>query len=88
MTAGNTFTPTVATEADTPDTRPTTTPASAETTAEIAQDTANTCRTDTPRLCATCWSNAVARMARPSREYLKNQAKPAMITSEMARLMR
>src|SRR5690606_25587153 len=54
-----------------------------DTTAEIAQAIANTDLTDMPRLCATCWLNAVARIARPRRENLKNQAKPAMITTEI-----
>ena len=61
---------------------PTTTPATADTAAEMPQESANTWRTEMPRDCATCWLKAVARMARPMREYLKNQAKPAMIASE------
>ena len=36
---------------------------------------------------AACWSKAVARIARPMRENLKNQAKPSMIMIEMIRLM-
>ena len=47
-----------------------------------AQAIANTVFTEIPRLWATCWLNAVARIARPSRENLKNQAKPTMMISE------
>ena len=63
-------------------------PATADTTAEIAQDMAKTRGTETPRLCATCWSKAVARIARPCLLAVKNQAKPAMIRTDMPRLRR
>src|SRR5918998_1320098 len=59
------------------------TAATEETTAEIAQDMANTFGTETPSDCATCWSKAVARIASPCFEAVKNQAKPAMISTEM-----
>ncbi len=45
----------------------------------MPQESANIWRTEMPMDCATCWEKAVARMARPMREYLKNQAKPAMM---------
>ena len=73
---------------DTPLTVPTTTPATADTMAEIAQLSAKTLRTEMPSDCATCWLKAVARIARPILEYLKNQPKPAMMNSEMPRLIR
>ncbi|MNV87611.1 hypothetical protein D3C71_1817480 [compost metagenome] len=72
---------------DTPLTTPTVTPATADTMAEMAQLIANMWRTEMPSDCATCWSKAVARIARPIREYLKNQPKPAMIRIEMTRLI-
>ena len=44
---------------------------------------ANTRGTDTPSDCATCWSKAVARIASPCLEAVKNQAKPAMMAMEI-----
>ncbi len=67
---------------------PTTMPATDDTTAEIAQAIANTLRTEMPSDCATCWLKAVARMASPCFEYWKNQAKPAIMATEMPRLIR
>ena len=45
---------------------------------------AKTCGTETPSDCATCWSKAVARIASPCFDAVKNQAKPAMMSTEMA----
>ena len=49
---------------------------------------ANTFFTEMPSDCATCWSNAVARMASPCLVARKNQAMPAIIASETTRLSR
>jgi len=65
----------------------TTTPATAETVAEIAHAIANTVLTEMPSDCATCWLNAVARMARPYFETRKNQAMPTIIATDTTRLM-
>ena len=73
---------------DTPLTMATTTPASAETVAEIAQAMANTLFTETPSDCATCWSKAVARIARPNLVTRKNHAMPIMMVPATALLMR
>ena len=66
----------------------TTTPATAETVAEIAHAMAKTLFTEMPSDCATCWLNAVARIARPYFEKRKNHAIPTIIASETARLIR
>src|SRR5688572_1024165 len=79
ITAGNTLMPKKESAGETPLTTPTTTPARADTIAEIPHERAKTCRTEMPSDWATCWLNAVALMASPMREYLKNQAKLAMI---------
>ena len=68
---------------ETPLTTPMTTPASAETIAEMAHDMAKTRLIEMPSDCATCWSNAVARIARPIFENLKNQAKPIITAIEI-----
>ena len=62
--------------------------ATADTVAEIAQAIANTLLTEMPSDCATCWLNAVARMARPYLDIRKNHAMPAIIATETTRLIR
>ena len=66
----------------------TTTPATADTVAEIAHAMANTLFTEMPSDCATCWLNAVARIARPYLEKRKNHAIPIIIATETAMLIR
>ena len=53
----------------------------------IAQAIANTVLTEMPSDCATCWLNAVARIASPHFETLKNHAMPIIISTETTRLM-
>ena len=66
----------------------TTTPATVETVAEIAHATAKTFFTEMPSDCATCWLKAVARIASPYFEALKNQAIPPIIAIETTKLIR
>ena len=73
ITAGKTLIPIIESELDTPLTIAITTPAVADTVAAIPQLMANTCFTEIPKLCAICWSKAVARMAKPYLECLKNK---------------
>src|ERR1700724_2985281 len=85
--AGKTFMPEAHRPDDTPLTTATTTPATADTVAEIAHAIANTFLTEIPKDCATCWLNAVARIARPYFETRKNHAMPSIIATDTTRLM-
>ncbi len=53
-----------------------------ETTAEITQDRAKMLLTEIPIDWATCWLNAVARIATPALEYLKKTEKTASRKTE------
>jgi len=87
IAAGNTLIPYADRPEETPLTTATTTPATAETVAEIAQAIANTLFTDMPSDCATCWLNAVARIASPYFDARKNQAIPIIIATDTTRLI-
>src|SRR3989442_1949909 len=63
-------------------------PPSAETTVAMHHDSAKTPFTLTPRDCATCWLSAVARMAVPTRENLKNSEKAANSIMTITKLQR
>src|SRR5438445_11864125 len=63
-------------------------PPSAETTVAMHHDSAKTPLTLTPSDCATCWLSAVARMAVPISENLKNSEKPASSTMTVTKLHR
>src|SRR5437867_12883695 len=63
-------------------------PPSAETTVAMHHDSAKMPLTLTPSDCATCWLSAVARMAVPIRENLKNSEKAASRTMTVTKLHR
>src|SRR5439155_24681191 len=88
IAAGNALRPQGERPAGAPWTTATTTPATAETVAGIAHAMAKTLFTDMTSDCATCWLNAVARMARPYLDRRKNHAIPTIIANETARLIR
>ena len=49
---------------------------------------ANTVLTETPSDCATCWSKAVARIARPYLDARKNHAMAIIMASDTTMLIR
>src|SRR4029078_4277178 len=86
IAAGNTLIPYADRPEETPLTTATPLPATAEPVAEIAQAIANTLFTDMPSDCATCWLNAVARIASPYFDKRKDQDMPIIIATETTRL--